>query len=93
MTPAEVEAIEQAIQNGVEATFMHLLSAASIQRSRERLAVAEAIERAFRAGLEEAVENCLVNPFPRRGAPRAVLGNARPRIRSAIEEELDDLRG
>jgi hypothetical protein len=93
MTPAEVEALEQAIGNGVEAAFMHLLNDPSRLGRHHRIEAGEAIERAVRAGVDAAVDACLVNPFPRRGAARAVMGNARSRIRAAIHEELVSLLG
>lgn len=93
MTPEEVQGIGEVIQAGVEAAFNQILADTSSWQARHRAATGPSIERAIRAAVDCAVQECLVNPFPRKGSPRAVMRNARPLIRAAVLKELKGLVG
>jgi len=93
MTPEEVEAIGETIQAGIEAAFNQVLTKPSAWQVKNRVAMGPAVENAIRAGIESAVQECIVSPFPRKGAPRAVIRNARPLVRAAVTKELKVLVG
>jgi len=83
----------EVIQAGVESAFSQILADTSSWQARHRAAAGPSIERAIRAAVECAVQECIVSPFPRKGSPRAVLRNARPLIRAAVQKELKGLVG
>ncbi len=92
MTDQEVEAIAEAVQAGIEAAFNQVLANPAAWKARNRVAMGPTVERAVRAGIDCAVQECVVSPFPRKGSPRAVLRNARPLIRAAVAKELKALK-
>jgi len=91
MTREEVAAITETVQVALETAFIRMLDKPAVWTSPKRAEASRAIERAIRRGIEIGIEQCLVKPFPRRGSPRAILSNAKPLIRSAVEKELKTL--
>ncbi len=88
MKQREVEVLGGAIQAGIERALERLLDDSPEWRRTLRTVDTEIIGRGVRAGLEVALDKVLLHPFPRRGQPRAIINNARPLMRSAIEKEL-----
>ena len=88
MKQADVEIIEGAMLAGIERAIERLYDDSPDWGRRLRVADPAVLIRAATAGAEMALERTLLNPFPRRGQLKAVLNNARPQIRAAIEAEL-----
>lgn len=88
MKQQEIEVLEGALMSGIERIFERLLDDSPEWRRRLRGADTEIVQEAASAGFAVALDKILMNPFPRRGQPRAIMNNARPLIRNAIEQEL-----
>jgi len=93
MVPEEIRAIEEVLEVGLETAFLRILNDPRHWGGRQRAEAAEAIEAAIRAGIEAGVRECLLNPFPRRGTPQAILNNAKPAISAAVKGGLKKLAG
>lgn len=91
MTREEVAKIAETIQVALEVAFARVLDDPSFWTGPNRAQAASSIERAIRKGIEIGVSQCLVNPFPRNGSPRAIMSNARPLLRSTVDKELKSL--
>ncbi len=88
MRQREIEILEGALMAGIERTFERLLDDSPEWRRRLRGADSEIVQDAVAKGFAVALDKILLNPFPRRGQPRAIMNNARPLIRNAVEQEL-----
>lgn len=88
MRQQEIEVLEGALMSGIERIFERLLDDSPVWRRRLRGAETEIVQQAVGAGVAVALDKILMNPFPRRGQPRAIMNNARPLIRNAVEQEL-----
>ena len=91
MTREEVAKIAEVIQVALEVAFTRVLDDPGVWTGPKRAEATQPIERAIRRGIDTAVSQCLVNPFPRHGSPRAIMSNAKPLMRSAVDKELKSL--
>jgi hypothetical protein len=88
MKQEEIEVLEGAIMSGIERVFEKLLADSPDWRKKMRGVDTDIVARAVAGGFDTALDKILLNPFPRRGQPRAVMNNARPLIRNVVEQEL-----
>ncbi len=88
MRQEEIEVLEGAILSGIEKVFDKLVMDSPDWRKKFHGDDHEVMKQAMSAGFETAIDKILLHPFPRRGQPRAIMNNARPLIRSVIEQEL-----
>ncbi len=51
-----------------------------------------AIEKAIVRGIEEALKSMFVNPFPPEGDPNTQIFHAKPNIKLAIRNELNQIK-
>lgn len=88
MKQEEIEVLEGAILSGIEVVFEKLHADSPEWRRKMRSVDTDVVIQATAAGFATALDKILLNPFPRRGQPRAIMNHARPLIRSVLEQEL-----